>query len=107
MDIEMLAVLLGLVTAAIGIAAPIFKLTNTITHLTVTVENLEESLNNIILKNHDAHLQIWEHNKRQDKVINEHDRRIAIVETKVGVTPPNSTPMGRLDIDDDKVPDEE
>ena len=103
MQVEDLVTLLGLVLAVFSVVTPIIKLTKTMAELTIGVQALKDSLNNIITKNHDAHSRMWDHNKRQDEVINDHDKRIVIVETKLGITPSNSSStasMGRLNIDE-------
>ena len=101
MTIEDLVTLLGIVLAVFSVVTPIIKLTKTMAELTIGVQALKDSLNNIITKNHDAHSRMWEHNKRQDEVINDHDKRIVIVETKLGISPnPGGTNMGRINIDE-------
>ena len=85
MSAETLIMLLGLVGTLIAIASPVIKLTKTMAELTLTVQSLKDSLNDIILKNHDAHRQMWEHNKNQDEVINDHDRRITRIENKINI----------------------
>lgn len=102
MTVEELVILVGLAVSVISIVTPIIKLTKTMAELTINVQSLKDSLNSIIAKNHDAHSRMWEHNKRQDEVINDHDKRIVIVETKLGITPtPITRPaMGGLHIDE-------
>jgi hypothetical protein len=101
MTIEDLVTLLGIVLAVFSVVTPIIKLTKTMAELTIGVQALKDSLNSIISKNHDAHSRMWEHNKRQDEVINDHDKRIVIVETKLGIAPtPGGTTMGRINIDE-------
>ena len=87
MTIEDLVTLIGLGVAIISVVTPIVKLTKTMAELIIGVQSLKDSLNNIISKNHDAHSRMWEHNKRQDEVINDHDKRIVVVETKLGISP--------------------
>lgn len=100
MTTEDLVTLVGLAVAVISIVTPIIKLTKTMAELTIGVQSLKDSLNNIITKNHDAHSRMWDHNKRQDEVINDHDKRIVVVETKLGITPgSSSSTIGRLAID--------
>lgn len=82
---ETLIMLVGFVGTLIAIASPVIKLTKTMAELTLTVQGLKDSLNDIILKNHDAHKQMWEHNRRQDDVINDHDRRLTKIESKFGI----------------------
>lgn len=103
MTVEDLVTLIGLAVAVISIVTPIIKLTKTMAELTIGVQSLKDSLNNIITKNHDAHSRMWEHNKRQDEVINDHDKRIVVVETKLGISSthsPNTTVVGGLHIDE-------
>ena len=102
MVVEDLVTLLGLVLAVFSVVTPIIKLTKTMAELTIGVQGLKDSLNSIIAKNHDAHSRMWEHNKRQDEVINDHDKRIVVVETKLGITPSHNgaLSMGVLSIDE-------
>ena len=101
MKVEELVILVGLAVSVISIVTPIIKLTKTMAELTIGVQSLKDSLNSLIAKNHDAHSRMWEHNKRQDEVINDHDKRIVIVETKLGITPIHTgKPMGGLHIDE-------
>lgn len=103
MTVEDLVTLLGLVLAVFSVITPIIKLTKTMAELTIGVQALKDSLNNIISKNHDAHSRMWEHNKRQDEVINDHDKRISVVETRLGITSLHDgiTPsIGVLNIDE-------
>ena len=99
MTFEDLVTLIGLIVAVISIVTPIMKLTKTMAELTIGVQSLKDSLNNIITKNHDAHARMWNHNKRQDEVINDHDKRIGIVETKLGITAYNCS-VNNLHIDE-------
>ena len=103
MTVEDLVACLGLVLAVFSIVTPIIKLTRTMAELTIGVQALKDSLNNIIQKNHDAHSRMWEHNKRQDEVINDHDKRIVVVETKLGIAQSHNetaSSMGVLNIDE-------
>jgi hypothetical protein len=103
MTFEDLVALIGLVVAVISIVTPIMKLTKTMAELTIGVQSLKDSLNDIIAKNHDAHSRMWGHNKRQDEIINEHEKRIGVVETKLGITPytyTTTTGVGGLHIDE-------
>ena len=107
MTIEDLVTFLGLIIAVFSIVTPIIKLTKTMAELTIGVQGLKDSLNNIITKNHDAHSRMWEHNKRQDEVINDHDKRIVIVETKLGIDSLHGGTLnvGRLTIDEQMLED--
>lgn len=99
MTIEELSIIIGIVVSIFSIVTPIIKLTKTMAELTIGVQALKDSLNNIIIKNHDAHSRMWDHNKRQDKVINNHDRRLAKVENKLGINASTaSEDSGILDI---------
>lgn len=84
-DVNTIAVLLGLVVTVMSISAPIIKLNNTVTLLNASIENLKQSLHDISTKNSDAHRRIWEHNTEQDKLINNHEGRISKIEDKIGV----------------------
>lgn len=80
-----LTILIGFIVSIIAITSPVIKLTKTMAELSVSVEALKETLNDITEKNHEAHARLWEHNNKQDDVINEHDKRISTIESRIDI----------------------
>lgn len=87
--------LLELVSGAIGalvglgtilglIISPIVKLNKTITSLGDSLESIKENVNDYLLKNAESHRRIWSHNDSQDKIINQHEIRITLLERERG-----------------------
>ena len=82
--------LVGLVATILGAALKVnnkftdslINFTNTNTKLDTTVTELGKQLLKLEDRNSDNHSRIWEHSEAQDKVLNEHDRRITILERK-------------------------
>ena len=80
MEWEILTVIIAIVGAAITVTTPVLKLTNTITKLNETCENLQIKFIKFEDNNKDSHRRIWEHNTKQDEKINSHEMRIHILE---------------------------
>lgn len=72
--IAALAALFGL------IIAPIVKLTQAITKLTTTMENLKQSLEDLTSNNHSAHESLWQYAREQENRLCDHETRIRIME---------------------------
>ncbi|WP_059004168.1 hypothetical protein [Bittarella massiliensis (ex Durand et al. 2017)] len=81
----------GVVVALLGflaaIVAPILKLNTNITRLTVTMEHLVEQMGGqskkmeeIREKNHKSHERLWEKNEEQDKMLENHEGRLKVLE---------------------------
>ncbi len=78
-------VVLVLVTLGGGLASivkPIISLTGAITQLNSSVEKLSQDLDDTIKNNIESHQHSWEHNHKQDRSINELDKRLAVLEEK-------------------------
>ena len=82
---------IGLVVVALGtivgtgaaIATPLIKNVKVMTELNVSIKNLTEKFKAFEVNNHDDHKRIWVHNEKQDKEIQEHDRRILLLENEI------------------------
>lgn len=77
----LITVLVGFLTAVV---TPLIKLNNTITELTTTTKNLTKSLDEYKVSNAEAHRRIWEELESHDHVINTHETRLMIIESKGG-----------------------
>lgn len=74
----------GVIIALVGlfftVAKPVIKLSNTISKLDDTCERLDAQFRTFEINNRDSHRRIWEHNDGQDDIINDHEKRITILE---------------------------
>ena len=77
--VTVLVVLAGLF-ATVG--APIIKLIVTLTKVNVLLDGLSKELNDAICKNKESHGRLWEHNNTQDEAIQNHEKRITVLEQK-------------------------
>lgn len=78
----------ALVTFVISINAPLIKLNTSITNLNASVNTLKCALDRIENENQKSHERIWAHNDEQDKGLDNHEHRIAKMETKIDLIHP-------------------
>ena len=71
--------LVGLIAAVVG---PIVKLNTTITRLTVVIGKMEGDFDKLTTKNTESHGRLWDKNEEQDKKLEDHEKRINILEVK-------------------------
>lgn len=77
------SIIVMLITLGGGIATlvrPIVTLTKAITELTLTCKNLDGQFEAMQNKNTESHRRIWEHNEKQDKILNDHEMRLKNME---------------------------
>ena len=76
----------GVVVALIGflvsIITPIIKLNTNITKLTVTLERIDKDVESQKNSSHEAHRRLWAKNEEQDTRLNDHEKRLSLVERK-------------------------
>ena len=82
MEWQIVTVIIALVGLGATVTKPIMNLTNTLAKLNHTCQNLEERMEKFENKNSDSHGKLWEHNKKQDEKIADHDKRISTLEKK-------------------------
>ena len=63
-------------------AKPLINLTTTLTKLDATVETLKTTLENQREHSSKVHKKLWDHNDKQDEKIEDHEKRILIIEQK-------------------------
>ena len=73
-------VIIALVGLFLTVGKPLAKLITAIERLTNTCNQLNEKFDKFELKNKESHKRIWEHNKNQDDIINDHEKRIHALE---------------------------
>ena len=84
---EMIGVIIVSLGTILGTAAiiikPILQVVKTMTALNESIKALTEKFNKFEVNNHDDHKRIWQHNEAQDEAIQEHDKRIFVLETSL------------------------
>lgn len=77
---EVYLVIVSLVGFAIAVGTPIIKLNTSITRLIDRLNNLDEGMEELTARNSRSHERIWKHNEEQDKKIEDHEKRITVLE---------------------------
>lgn len=72
----------ALIGGIISIAKPVIDLNNSITALTVKVNEFTERLEEQIEKSSEGRKKLWDHNGLQDQMLLDHETRIHDLETK-------------------------
>lgn len=76
-------IVVGIITLfgfLVSVVTPLTKLTKIMTELTISVEGLKEAIKQMGDKNTESHRRIWEHNTEQDKLLENHEKRITKIE---------------------------
>ena len=82
--IGFLVVALGSVlSVGVMIVKPILQVVKTMTALNESIKALTEKFKAFEVNNHDDHKRIWEHNDKQDEIIQDHGERLLLVESKI------------------------
>lgn len=91
MEWTVFEVLAAVAALFLSLGVPIIKLNGTITKLNVTLERTEkdvtqqkQELERQKDSARESHRRLWEHNDEQDDKLNDHERRITILEHKKG-----------------------
>ena len=79
--VGVLVVLLGL---GATVVKPLLELNASIVKLTARLDQLTGSLSEISDRNAKSHDRLWKHNEEQDAVLDDHARRITVLETNKG-----------------------
>lgn len=77
---EVYLVIVSLVGFAIAIGTPVIKLNTSITKLIERLNNLDDGLEELTIRNSKSHERIWQHSEGQDEKLNDHEKRISILE---------------------------
>lgn len=80
--------IVALVGFVITLATPLMKLSKTMTELNVNMQNLNKAMNVLTANNTESHRRIWAHNEEQDEKIENHEKRITKIETKMDIMHP-------------------
>lgn len=73
-------VIIALVGLLATIGAPIIKLNSTIVKLLTIVDSLKGDVTELTDKNTQSHGRLWKHNEKQDAKIDDHEKRITVIE---------------------------
>ena len=82
MEWTVVTVVIALVGLGAAIVKPIVSLTRSITSLTVVVERVEKQLGEQAQHSHESHKRLWSHNDEQDRQLQDHERRIGVLENR-------------------------
>ena len=80
--------IVALVGFCVTIATPLMKLSKTMTELNVNMQNLNQAMNTLTANNTESHRRIWAHNDEQDERLENHEKRITKIETKMDIIHP-------------------
>ncbi len=73
---SVVGVIIALVGLFLTVGKPLAKLITAIERLTNTCNQLSEEFDKFVIKNKESHKRIWEHNKNQDNIIYDLEKRI-------------------------------
>lgn len=88
MSWEIFSGIVALVGFCVTIATPLMKLSKTMTELNVNMQNLNQAMNTLTANNTESHRRIWAHNDEQDEKLENHEKRITKIETKMDIIHP-------------------
>lgn len=80
--------IVALVGFCVTIATPLMRLSKTMTELNVNMQNLNQAMNTLTANNTESHKRIWTHNEEQDEKLENHEKRITKIETKMDIIHP-------------------
>ena len=82
--------MIGLIIVSLGtilgvgviVVKPILEVVKSITELNESIKSLTEKFNAFEVNNNNAHKRIWDHNDEQDEKLQDHEKRISIIENR-------------------------
>lgn len=77
--------IVALVGFCVTTATPLMKLSKTMTELNINMQNLNQAMNTLTANNAESHRRIWAHNEEQDEKLENHEKRITKIETKMDI----------------------
>lgn len=77
--VGVIVALVGLVT---GLVKPMISLTQSITKLTVMMEQFAADFGELTAKNSSGHDKLWRKNEEHDHTLQDHEKRIVILEER-------------------------
>ena len=88
MSWEIFLGIVALVGFCITIATPLMKLSKIMTELNVNMLNLNQAMNTLTANNTESHRRIWACNNEQNEKLENHEKRITTIETKIDIMHP-------------------
>lgn len=73
-------VIIALSGIFVTVGKPIVKLISVMERLTNVCNELNSKFEKFQIDNKESHKRIWEHNKKQDDIINDHEKRLHVLE---------------------------
>lgn len=64
------------------VVKPILQVVKSITELNESIKNLTGKVNIFEAANDKAHKRMWEHNEEQDNKLQDHEKRLSIIESR-------------------------
>ena len=81
--IGMMIVALGTILGVgVTVVKPILEVVKTMTELNESIKNLTDKFNMFEVANSEAHKRLWGHNDEQDEKIQDHEKRISLIENR-------------------------
>lgn len=80
MSWEIFLGIVAIIGFVITVSTPMMKLNTSITKLSLSIEHLQEVIKRNETENQNAHDELKNHNKDQDKIIQDHESRIDAIE---------------------------
>lgn len=82
--------MIGLIVVSMGtilgvgvvVVKPILQVVKSITELNESIKNLTGKVNIFEAANDKAHKRIWDHNDEQDEKIQDHEKRLSLIENR-------------------------
>ena len=72
----------SVLSVGVIIVKPILQVVKTMTELNESIKNLAEKFSRFEVNNHDDHKRIWCHCEEQDGILQDHEKRIIIMENR-------------------------
>ena len=79
---DVIIIVVGLITTALTIGAPVIKLNTEITRLIVKLDSLGKDMDDLELHNHESLKRLWDHNDEQDEKLADYETRLSVIEKK-------------------------
>ena len=81
--IGMMIVALGTILGVgVTVVKPILEVVKTMTELNESIKNLTDKFNMFEVANSEAHKRLWGHNDEQDEKLQDHEKRISLIENR-------------------------
>lgn len=77
--VGVIVTLVGLVSVFVGAA---LKLNTSMVQLTMTIDRINDAMEELTAHNTDGHRRLWEKSEEQDQHLNDHEKRITVLEKK-------------------------